>query len=242
MDEKYYELDLPSKLIPYKAEGVTKVEIRMLKGKDEKLIGELTIANFEKKFKMLMDSVLRGIDPAKLTIGDRFFIVLWLAMNCQSHLYPIELFCDECFRKTDRYDVDLTTLEKVFLPEGYVDPSPVVLTDGSSVLVRLYRVADQIQYLDYVQAKGADDTTFKLAQSLVDDRDLGQRIEWLKELPTKDLALLRGFHDKFFHGVKLEAAYTCPKCGGTGKTPVPFRLDILFPDGATVARSLGRGV
>ena len=242
MDEKYFELDLPSKLIPYKAEGVTKVEIRMLKGKDEKLIGELTIANFEKKFKTLMDGVIRGIDPAKLTIGDRFFVVVWLAMNCQSHLYPIELFCEECFRKTDRYDVDLSTLEKVYLPEGFQEPFSVVLSDGTEVKVRLYRVADQIQYMDYVQAKGADDLLYKTAQTIVDDRDMGQRIEWLKELSTKDNALIRGFHDQFFHGVKLEAAYTCPKCGGTGKTPVPFRLDIFFPDGATVARSLGRGV
>lgn len=75
MEEKYFELDLPSKLMPYKNDGISKVEIRMLKGRDEKLIGEFTIANFEKKFKMLLDSVLRGIDPAKLIIGDRFYIV-----------------------------------------------------------------------------------------------------------------------------------------------------------------------
>ena len=242
MEEKYFELDLPSKLVPYKIDGVSKVEIRMLKGRDEKLIGEFTITNFEKKFKMLLDGVIRGIDPAKLTIGDRFYIVMWLAMNCQSNLYPIELFCEDCFRKTDRYDIDLGSLEKVYLPDGFAEPYPIKLSDGSEVKVRLYRVFDQIQYMDYVQAKGSDDLLFKTAQSLVDDMDMGKRIAMLEEMPTQDLALIRAFHDKFYHGVKLEAAYTCPKCGGAGRTPVPFRLDILFPDGATVARSLGRSI
>jgi hypothetical protein len=242
MEEKYFELELPSRLIPYKADGVSKVEVRMLKGKDEKLIGEFTIANFEKKFKMLLDNVIRGIAPEKLTIGDRFYIVVWLAMNCQSHLYPIELTCDECYRKTERYDIDLGTMQKVLLPETFAEPYAIKLMDGSELKLRLYRVQDQITYIDYVQAKGADDLLFKAAQSMVDDKDMGQRIAYLENLPIKDMALIRAFHDKFYHGVKLEAAYKCPKCEATGITPVPFRLDILFPDGATVTRSIGRGV
>jgi len=239
MDDKYYELKLPSLLKPYK--GVEKVEIRMLKGKDEKLLGELTIENFEKKFKILLDNVLRGIKPEDLTIGDRFYIVVWLAINCYSSMYPIETVCTDCFR-TIKVDIDLGKLDKVELPADFKEPYPLQLTDGRTLNLRLFRVRDQIQYLDYVKLKDKDDLNYKLSQSIVDDQDMLARIQMLDEMSTKDLGLIRAFHDKFHHGVKLETEYKCPKCGGAGTTPVPFRLDIIFPDGATIARSLGRSV
>jgi len=239
MEDKYYELSLPSLLIPYS--GVEKVEIRMLKGRDEKLIGELTLANFEKKFKTLLGGIVRGIDPGKLTLGDRFYIVVWLAINCYTHLYPIEIFCDTCLRKV-KVEIDLGQLEKVDLPKDYREPYALTLTDGSIIHLRQLTVDDQIQYLDYVDVKQKDDLIYKLAQSVVSDDDLVKRMEYLEELSTRDLGLIRGFHDKYYHGVKLESSYTCPKCGGAGVTPVPFRLDIIFPDGQTIARSLGYNI
>ena len=242
MEVKYYELELPSRLIPYKADGVTLVEVRMLKGRDEKLIGEFTLNNFEKKFKLLLDNVIRGIDPAKLTIGDRFFVLMWLAMNCYSNVYPIQLICEHCFRKTDNYEINLGELEKLSLPEDYVEPYAVTLTNGDVVNLRQFTVQDQINYVDFTaQREGKDDILFKLAQGLVDDNDMGKRIEYLEEMSTKDLGLIRAFYETFAHGVKLETGYTCPKCGGAGITPVPFRLDLLLPAGKTVAASIERG-
>ncbi len=241
---KYHELDLPSKLIPYKADGVTKVEIRMTRGKDIKLIGEFNTDNFEKKFKLLLSNILKGIDPGKLTIGDRLYIAIWLAINCESNLFPIDLFCETCLRTIKKYNIVLNTLGKVYLPEDFKEPYPVKLLSGETVNIRLYRVNDQIQYMDYIRAKNdEEDLLFKLAQTIVDDKDIIKRIEWLNEQETKDIGLMRAVHEKYFHGVDMDnAPYKCPKCGGTGKTPVPFRLDLLLPNGSLIAGSLGRNV
>jgi len=240
MEEKYFVLDLPSRLLPYGGK-VTKVEARLLKGKDEKLIGELTIQNFESKFAILLRQIIRGIEPEELTIGDRFFIITWLSINCYSNIYPVSGPCSVCFRDIN-VDVDLGQLEKVYLDEKYSEPHEVKLLNGDTIKLRQYRVKDQIQYMDYVGRKQQENIIYKLAQSIVDEKDLADRIAYLEELSTKDLALIRAFHDQYFHGVKMEYSYTCPKCGGAGTMPVPFRLDIIFPEGSTVARALGRRV
>jgi len=239
METMYHKLDLPSKLIPY--EGVEAVEIRMLKGKDEKLIGEFTMSNFESKFALLLKGVIKGIEPEKLTIGDRFFILVWLGINCYTNIYPVDGVCEVCLRNIS-VDVDLKELEKVYLPEKFQEPYELELINGEKVKLRLYRVADQIQYLNYVEKKQQDNLLYKLAQTMLDERNMVDRIGYLEELSTQDLALIRAFHDTYFHGVKMEAGYTCPKCGGAGLMPIPFRLDIIFPDGATVAKSLGRSI
>jgi hypothetical protein len=239
MEENYFELNLPSKLIPYKSEGVSKVEIRMLKGKDLKIIGEATTANFEKKFKLLLKNILRGIEPGRLTIGDRIYIVIWLTLNCHSNLFPIELMCEHCFRTDKDYKVDLGKLEKVLLPDDFQEPYSLKLPNGESVLLRLYRVDDQIQYMDYIEAKKEDDIIFKLAQVVVGDETIDKKVERLNGMSLQDIDLIRAFLEKYYHGVDMNASYTCKHCGGTGKTPVPFRIDLLFPAGALVAESLG---
>ena len=240
MEEKYFVLDMPSKLLPYG--GVVKqIEARMLRGRDEKLIGELTIQNFESKFAVLLKQVIRGIEPEELTIGDRFFVLTWLAINCYSNIYPVSGPCVLCFRDIN-VDVDLGQLEKVYLGDKYSEPHELQLIDGNKIKLRQYRVKDQIQYMDYLGRKQQENIIYKLAQTLVDEKDMAEKIAYLEELTTQDLALIRAFHDKYFHGVKMEYTYKCPKCGGTGMMPVPFRLDIIFPEGSTVARALGRSV
>jgi len=239
MEEKYFVLDLPSRLIPY--ENVKQVEARLLRGKDEKLIGEMTVQNFESKFVLLLRQILRGVDPEELTIGDRFFILTWIAINSYSKIYPVQGICDLCFRNI-KVDVDLGQLEKVYLDVQYKEPYELKLTDQSIVKLKQFRVKDQVRYLDYVSRKQEENIIYKLALSLADDRDLAEKIAFLENLSTQDLGLIRAFHDKYFHGVKMEYEYKCPECGGAGTMPVPFRLDIIFPDGSVIARSLGRSI
>jgi len=239
-EEVFTKLDLPSRLIPYR--DVDCVEVRMLKGKDEKLLGDMNALNFEKRFNTLLShGVLKGIDPTILTIGDRVYIMVWLAINCYSADYPVEIICSECFGKST-VSIELGKLDKLYLPKDYKEPHEIELLNKDIVKLRLYRVGDQIQYLDYVQDKGEDNLLYKLAQVMVDDKNMLERIKYLEELDTKSLGLMRAFQEKYVHGVSLEAAYVCPKCGGKGVTPVPFRLDMVFPAGETIAKSLGHSV
>lgn len=236
--DKYFELNLPSKLLPYKAFGVNKVECRYLKGKDEKIIAELTETNFERKFKVLLDGIIKGIDPAKLTIGDRLYLVIWLAINCYSDILPIETKCESCNQKI-KLAIDLKKLEKAELTSEFKDPYSLTLTNGDIVNLKILRIEDQIKYLDYISSKDIDlDLMYKMALLMEDSRNMLERVEYLENLNTRDLSLIRAVHDKHIHGVKLQQDYICPKCGSAEVTPVPFRLDLLFPDGEIVARAI----
>jgi hypothetical protein len=236
MEEKYHVLDLPSKLKPYDKNKVKEVSVRFLKGKDEKLIGEISLDNFDKKYSLLLDQVLKGIDPRELTLGDRTYIAVWLSMNCYSTIYPIPVTCDYCAKRVE-IDIDLTKLEKIELSDSFSEPTPVNLMDGTIVNLRLLRVRDNISYVDYVRNKKEDEPSFKLALSMCDERNMIDRIQYLNSLSVKDLNLLRDFHNKNIHGVNLESySYTCPKCKEVGETPVPFRFELLFPDSSTVAK------
>lgn len=234
MEEQYHALDLPSKLKPY--EKVQSVSVRMLKGKDEKFLGELSIENFDKKYTLLLNQILIGIDPKELTLGDRTYIALWLAMNCYSHIYPIKTHCMNCFNEVE-INVDLRLLNKIELPESYKEPFPVTLLDGRIIPMRLLRVKDQIAYLDYVKNKKEEDRNYLLALTICDGSGIGERMEFLNELDSKNLALLKAFHDTNIHGIDLEEyKFDCPKCKEAGITPVPFRFEMLFPSSETVAK------
>lgn len=236
MEEKYHVLSLPSKLKVYDKTKVKEVSVRYLKGKDEKLIGELTLSNFDKKYVLLLEQILKGIDPRELTLGDRTYIAIWLSMNCYSSIYPITVTCENCFKRTE-IEIELKKLEKIDLDEKFVEPHPVTLMDGSIIYMRLLRVKDNIAYIDYVTNKGQEDQNYKLALTLCDDRSIIEKVQFLENLSVKDLNILKAFHSDNMHGVNLEHyEFICPKCKEAGDTPVPFRFELLFPDASTIAK------
>ena len=160
MEEKYHILELPSKLKPYDPTKVKEVSARFLIGEDEKYIGNLTFANWDKKYCMLLEHIVKGIDPKELTLGDRTYIALWLSMNCYSSIYPIQVTCDSCLESIE-VEVQLNKLSKIELPDNFSEPFPVILTDNTVVNMRLLRVKDGIAYSDYVSKKSEEDTKFK---------------------------------------------------------------------------------
>lgn len=237
MNEQYYPLDLPSKLKPYSSLGVSEVSVRMMKGKDEKFVSDLTMTNFDKKYSLLLSQLIKGIDPKELTLGDRMFIALWLSMNCYTHLYPIEIMCEHCFR-TIEIEADLRNLTKIELPDDFSEPKSVTISDGTAVPLRLLRVKDSIAYSDYVASKKSEDTLRRLAMTMVDERSMIDRMLFLENLSVKDLSKLREFHDQHIHGIDLSSyTYECPQCKEVGNTPIPFRLELLFPDSTTVGKT-----
>jgi hypothetical protein len=240
MEDKYHVLDLPSKLKPYP--GVKEISVRFLKGKDEKYVGDLSLTNFDKKYNLLLEQILKGISPKELTVGDRTYIAIWLSMNCYSHIYPIETICEHCFSQV-KVKVDLQKLAKIELPEGFTEPYPVQLTDGTVVQMRLLRVKDQIAYMDYVTNKKEDNPNFKLALTIVDDKSFVDKLSFLDNLDVQNVSILRAFHDKHMHGIDLEDyEFECTRCKEVSKTLIPFRLELIFPDNETVADAAGKRV
>lgn len=241
MEENYIQLNLPSKCLVYEDTDPSKVQIRTLKGRDEKLIAELTYDNFEKKFLTILGSIVKGVVPGKLTVGDRLYIMVWEAINSYSANYPVELMCETCLQKIE-ITVDLSKLDVIELPEKFKEPHPVKLSDGNQIDLRLFRVEDEVKIAD-AEKSGKSSWLYRWAISIVDkEKSVWDRINYLENLEAKDVAAIRAFHEKYYHGPKMETEYECPKCGGQGVTPVPFRIELLFPYGKALTKHFGAGV
>ena len=242
MDETRVDLKgkLPSRHLVYDVDPAA-ISIRVLKGKDEKLIAEMTYENSARKLLSVLKNVLAGIDPEKLTLGDEKYIMLWLTINSYTPVTPLEFVCEGCMQKIQR-DINLSELEVKELPEGFKEPYPVKLSEGTVVNLRLLRTGDEIKILDY-EKKDSSAWLYRYALSIVDDKvNIVDKVQMLENMNACDLALIRAFHEKYDHGPIMESKYECPKCGFEGVVTVPFRLELFFPFGNTLKATFGNRV
>ena len=239
--ENYIQIKLPSRCIPYSGVDPTTIQIRTLKGRDEKLIAEMSDSNFDKKANILLASILKGIEPSKLTTGDRLHLLVWEVIHSYSKDFHVEFECDHCWQKSD-YLVDLSKLDIAELPEDYKEPYEVKLPDsGTIVKLRLITIDDLFKVSE-IEKLGQNVWLYRYALSIVDEKGIWDKVEMLENLSVKDMAVIRAFHEKFIHGPKMEAKYECPKCGGTGEIPVPFRLKMLLPYGKELRAFVGDAI
>jgi len=241
MDEKYFQIKLPSKCMLYKDVDPTKIEIRTFKGKDEKLIAEINSENFEKKFVSVLKQVLKGIDPLELTVGDELHLALWETINSYSKDFFVTHECEHCWQKIET-TVDLSKIDVVELKDDFEEPKEIKLPEsGDIVKLRLMRVADILK-VDEIIKMGKNIWLYRYALSIVDDKGIWDKVNYLENMESKDLMHIRAFHDEYMHGPKMEAQYECPKCGGAGVMPVPFRLEMLLPYGKALGRHIRNAV
>ena len=91
------------------------------------------------------------------------------------------------------------------LPDNYKEPYEVKLPKtGTMVKLRLLTVADNIKVDEMVKNK-QNVWLYRYALALVDDeKKIFDKVEYLENLPSQDVATIRAFHEKFQHGPKLE--------------------------------------
>lgn len=231
------QLTLPSKCLTYDGIKPETLFIRTLKGRDEKLIAELSKDNYEKKFTQLLSGCIEGIDASRLTLGDRKYVMLWLAINSYGKMHPIEFPCENCLSNL-KLDVDLTTMQIKELPDSLKLPHEITLSDGSVIKVRLLTVADEIKLAEF-EKSGANTWAYRWALTIVSDEPFVEKVAMFENMETKDIAKIRAFHETYIHGPILETKYECEKCGVDGVTTIPFRFELFFPYGEKLTRFFG---
>lgn len=231
-------LKLPSGCKIYDKVDPDKLFIRTLRGRDEKLIAEISKDNYEKKFTQILGNCVEGIDVSKLTLGDRKYVMLWLAINSYSSNHTIDFMCEHCLSKL-QLDVDLSAVQIKTLPEGFSEPCPISLSDGKVVNLRLFRVQDELKLAE-LEKSGQNTWNFRWALTIVGDMPFMEKVEMLENMETKDIAKIRAFHEENTHGPVMETKYECEKCGGEGVTPIPFRFELFFPYGDRLTRYFGK--
>jgi len=236
-NEIYYPLPLPSKCRLYKDVKPEDIKIRTLKGKDEKLIAEINSDNIERKLTTVLKGVLQGIDPIKLTLGDRMHIILWEIVNSFGKDHMIEVTCDHC-GKTFQQTVDFSKIESVELPDDFQEPYSIELSDKRILNVRLFRVSDEISISDF-EKSGKNSWSYRFAHTIVDDNlNIVEKEALIDDLPSIDTAKIRFVQEKFQHGPDMLTEYKC-SCGGNGIVAVPFHPRLLLPYGQELASCVG---
>lgn len=238
MSENYQPVQLPSKNRVYQVSEP--IQLRTLKGKDEKLIAELNYDNFEKKFALILKNMLVGIDPFQLTLGDRLYIMYWLIINSISPKIPITFNCDTCLKQI-KLDADLSKVEVTQLSDSFAEPYTVQLSTGP-IQLRLFRVEDEIKISEFEKA-GQSSYLYRYALSIVDGSNtVLDKLQLLENMSSADFMKIRAFHEKFMHGPKPEYKYDCPHCGVSGVTAMPFRIEYFIPYGEVLTRSVGNEI
>lgn len=233
MKKVYFDLDLPSAGRLYKTEGV---KIRQLVAGDEKFLQDLSAMDFDVRMNLLLkNGVLQGIEPEELSIGDRMYIIIWLARNCLSDMVPLQDVCQHCLTPISR-EVSLGELEIVKLPEAFKEPVSLKLSE-STVKVRLLRVKDLLATAKRAKQGRDDLDVFKMSRTVCSE-DGSDMLEAVSSVSLLDLGKIKAAQVKFFHGVKFEIKVVCETCGGEGILPVPFRLEYLVSDVVKLADDL----
>lgn len=234
----FIPIELPSKCLPYAEKDIT---IRPYLAKDEIYLSQINPVNLEPKFLQVLKEVVRGIDPKLLTLGDRLYIMIWEYINSYSHTFPVDITCTHCLNDITT-PIDLTKLQKIELPDDFKQPYMVKLPDkGREIPLRLLTIQDEIDIENY-ERKNPDGHLYRYAKSIVSEVDILDKINDLEKLTSKDLAKIRWFHEKFYHGPDMDTTFKCPKCGEEDELTVPFRFEFLYPHGKALADTFGEGI
>lgn len=225
--EQHIPIALPSKCLAYEGVDANSIKIRPFKGRDEALIAELTLDNLKKKFVTIIENIIQGIEPEKLTSGDAKYIILWEAINSYNQNYPIKLVCENCLQMISVVG-DLGKINSVELSDDFKQPVEIKLSNDKIVHLRLQTVADEIAILDRSK-KNSSTYLYSFALSIVDeDTTILDKIKMLEDLSPSDLNEIKKFHVKYEHGPDMKVPYTCPICDYEGKLVLPFQMDTLF--------------
>ena len=230
MSEEFIHVDLPSRGLAYPGVDMSKVAIRTLTGKEEKLLAEMTSDNLEKKFLAVLKNVLQGMDPIKLTVGDRLYLIVWEAINSYTQKIDFDHICGICYQKIQT-SADLSKLNIKELPKTYKEPYEVSLSNDKLIHLRLATVQDEINIADF-EKRGESSYLYRFALTIVDNTDVVERMKFLEGLSGRDFVKIRAFQNKFYHGPDMTIKnHECELCGGVEDIPVPFRIGLLFQSG-----------
>lgn len=226
MERTYLPVNLPSKCKTYGVDP-KQIQISAYTGGDEVYIAEISIKSLDEKFAKVLDRCLKGIDPRQLTIGDRTYLMVWLCANSYSNLMVTMVTCPYC-GSVHQQQCDLFSVNSVELPDDYVEPKEITLSDGTPLKLKLTTVGDQIE-IDAKEKDGFNSWLYRWARSIVNGKSPIDNMKWLESRGARDVAVIRGFHEKYQHGPDMKFTCKCNKCGEESVEAIPFRLEWFLP-------------
>jgi len=248
MDE-FIPIKLPSNCLTYKDQEGNPVNpetiaARAYQGSDQIYLTQINPLNLERNYFEVLKSVLKGVDPIQLTLGDRMYLILWEYINSYDRMIKIKTVCSNCLSEVE-ISVDLTSLENKELCEGFEQPYSIILpVSKEKISLKLLTVEDEIEVEKYSKKHKKDAMLYRYARTIVSDMDIIAQVQKLSKMKSKDLLAIMAFQDDFHHGPILETTFVCPMedCGEEDEVKIPFRSDFFFPEVSQFSVSNGKGI
>jgi hypothetical protein len=233
--DNYLPIQLPSRCRAYSSD-ITPGAIlaRPYTGEDEMILAQINPVNIERKFLVILNRVLQGIDPKKLTVGDRLYLIIWEFINSYSETMTVRQVCSHCIKNVE-FIVDMRKCPiKELDPDLSIPTSITLPVSKKQVQLRPLTVEDEIAVEELAES-GQDEHHFRLAKSIVGEGDPVAVMMEMKKWPAKDLARIRYYHSwEVDHGTITTVPCKCSNCGKEEEVDIPFRFDFLYPKGQTL--------
>lgn len=228
---RYFSVPLPSNgKLGYPAE----VEYRDIMVRDEKILATATEGNYLAVLHKILKSLLKDQSFfEKMTVHDRDFLLLWIWANNYSSQKTIDVTCPACGAKSP-LTIDLTKLPVSDISPEITVPFRMTLSDGRVALLKLLSIGAQNSAVAYMKDhKGEDFETVVISFAMeIENKVFGpaQKLEWISNnIKGRDMALIRGFHERFKYGINDRVEHECPECREVTQEKVPFQPEWLRP-------------
>lgn len=225
-------VDLPSKgKLGYPAYA----EYRDIMVRDEEVLSSSTIDTYAKTLNAVLKNIMNDCPfYEQMSIHDRDYMLIWVWANNYSSLKKVEVTCQHCEHKEEK-TIDLTKLPQKDIAEDFKSSItiPIKKTKGN-ITARQLTVSDEL----FAEEYSKKDKNMKYENAILfSSIDLGMpvpfetKVRWIREnMSSKELHIVRKFHEKYSFGISSTIEHTCPACGEVTHGAVPFQAaDVLFP-------------
>lgn len=232
---RYNIIDLPSN---GKLEYNSSIEYRDMLFSEEKQLSTATEDTYIRTLNNVLKSVANDLSYfEELSIHDRDYFLMWIWANNYGVFRTIQINCPSCGQR-DNKTIDLRELDVIPLSDEYVEPFTFTTKMGHEVSLRALRVKDELRAEKYIRKKMEDGVSSEKIDNIVNlmltfSVDIGKavdienKIKWVENnLTTKDMAIIRQFHEYFEFGVNDVVTHECSSCAREVTGKVPF-----FPTG-----------
>lgn len=226
------------------------VRIREMQGFDEDELSNPANARGSKAFDVLLSRCLLSVegvyekpDPHKadrrmeeiarqLRLGDRYYLLLALRRLSLGDEYTVTMVCPSC-RKQSTFDLDLSDLKRIDMPNPESESTEVTLPSGRKVTVRPLMAKDESALAKLRDQHKHDFATasLRLRVTHLDGQLLVSNVA-LQHLSLRDRDALRSEMFALDGGIDTEAQFECPRCMASFSGDVPLdQPSFFFPSG-----------
>ena len=234
-------------------------EIRKLKGKEAKLLGDRAAARSGSMFDSILDGCwLRTLDPgiydlgegqpswSKVLVGDRFYTLLRIRALTFGEVYPFATQCSsaEC-RERFEWEINLSELPVKPLPESSKEALragnrlQARLESGERVWFKLLTGADEVRASKNLKTSRDGALLAALGSRIIEIEGVAERQKrtFLEDMDLDEMAALLDRFDEADGGVETSIEIECPHCYSIQDIDLPFGRGFFLPRAKAAAEA-----